>query len=75
MLVRRIGIRMMKIIHRITEMAGNGISFTPSFSPLGDRRNSESKSKSPVVIDIAFKMARPGDENGDLCTRSQQKKT
>ena len=67
MLVRRMGIRMMKINQSITEMAGNGISLSVSRSPFGDRRNSESKSKSPVVIVIAFKMARPGDENGDLC--------
>lgn len=66
MLVRRMGIRMMKINQSITEMVGKGISLSVSRSPFGDRRNSESKSKSPVVIVIAFKMARPGDENGDL---------
>lgn len=66
MLVRRMGIRMMKINQSITEMVGKGISLSVSRSPFGDRRNSESKSKSPVVIVIAFKIARPGDENGDL---------
>ena len=70
MLVRRMGIRMMKINQSITEMVGNGISLSASRSPFGDRRNSESKSKSPVVIVIAFKMARPGDENGDLCMKT-----
>ena len=70
MLVRRMGIRMMKINQSITEMVGKGISLSASRSPFGDRRNSESKSKSPVVIVIAFKIARPGDENGDLCMKT-----
>ena len=64
MLVNRTGIMITKMIHRMYEMSKNKISSAFSLSPLGDRRNTVSKLKSPAVIDMIFSIVK-ARENGD----------
>ena len=54
-----------RMIHRKYEMMGNKISSSSSLSPLGDRRKTVSKLKSPAVIDRIFIIELAGVENGD----------
>ena len=65
MLVNRTGIRITKMIHRMYEIGGNGISWALSLSPLGDLRKMVSKLKSPAVMDMIFSIAVAGGANGD----------
>ena len=60
MLIKRRGIMIKKMIHRMIEMMGNKISFSSSLSPLGDRRKIVSKLKSPAVIDRIFSIELAG---------------
>lgn len=54
MFVRSMGIRMIKIIHKITEIAGYPISNSTSLGPVGSSLKISLKSNSPVVIVIVF---------------------
>ena len=65
MLIKRRGIMIKRMIHRKYEMMGNKISSSSSLSPLGDRRKTVSKLKSPAVIDRIFIIELAGVENGD----------
>ena len=56
-----------KIIQRVKETGGKGISCSVSLSPLGAWRKMESKTNSPVVIVMVLMIARPGVENGERC--------
>lgn len=60
MLMKRMGIMIKKMIHRMIEMMGNKISLSCSLSPLGDRRKIVSKLKSPAVIDRIFSIELAG---------------
>ena len=60
MLVNRTGIVIKNIIHRKDEVDGNRISSAFSLSPLGDRRKTVSKLKSPAVMDMIFSIAFSG---------------
>ena len=65
MLVNRTGIRITKMTHKMYEMGGNSISSASSLSPLGDRRKTVSKLKSPAVIDMIFSIVLAAEENGE----------
>ena len=64
-LVKRMGIKITKLIHRIYEIGGKRISWACSISPLGDLRKTVSKLKSPAVMEMIFSIAVAGGENGD----------
>ncbi len=71
MLVRMIGISMMNMIQRMTEIGGKRISSAPSLPPDGSKRNIVSQSSSPVVMVITLSSDRGTPENGERCNNQQ----